>query len=131
MERRLRYISVCLLVAIPVLLGGCASDPNEGFIQGNWHYVHQRMKPVYHNPGEDIIYWTFDRGVYTKRICCLHNDYEDGRYRVVQVDENSITLELFEGRSLYSEGRQIKIVIDRDKGTLRINRDGPFVRSFP
>ena len=131
MKQRLRYILVFALVAIPVLLGGCASDPNEGFIQGDWHYVHQRMQPVYHNPGEDISYWTFDRGVYTWEICCLHNAYETGRYNVVQVDENSITLELFAGGRLYSEGRQIKIAIDRDKGTLTINRDGPFVRSFP
>ena len=131
MEQRLRRISAVVLLAIPVLLAGCASDPNEAFIQGDWHFVQQRSQSVYHNPGEDITYWTFDRGVYTLRVCCLHNDYEHGRYNVVQVDENSITLELFEGRSLYSEGRQIKIVIDRDKDTLRINRDGPFVRSFP
>jgi hypothetical protein len=131
MEQRVRGISVFVLLAISVLLGGCASDPNEGFIQGAWHFVHPRMEPVYHNPGEDITYWTFDRGVYTWRICCLHNHYEDGRYNVAQVDENSITLELYEGGRLYSERRQIKIVIDRDKGTLRINHSGPFVRSFP
>jgi hypothetical protein len=131
MAYRPKNLWLCGLLLLAALVGGCTTDANDSYIQGNWHHVQQRSRSVYHNPAEDIDYWTFDRGTYIWRSCCLHNHYEDGRYRIASSEGDSITLQLYETGRQQAEGRQIRISIDRDQGTLRINATGPYVFGNP
>jgi hypothetical protein len=98
-------------------LAAC-SDAVELFIQGKWatgnaHYWTE---------------WNFDRGTYSYQ----YDDgftaiYETGRYRLVESDDDFITIELFNqvgGIPSIEERNEVKIKIDRDNNRVRIrNRD--------
>lgn len=101
-----------------LFLGGCA-DPNYEFIQGSRHFVHRRVE-VGHQPGTDVQYWTFSGGAYLNYSCCIHEDIENGKYRVIDSDEDSKTIELCDtvGSSGGNEDRIIKTVVDREFDTL-------------
>jgi hypothetical protein len=57
---------------------------------------------------------------------------ETGRYEILKSEGDSLTLELFNRNGEAGDSRtQIKIVVDREAGTLRIQRAGPFERVGP
>jgi hypothetical protein len=77
-------------------------------------------------------WWTFDRGAYELSACCFVETSETGRYEILKSEGDSLTLELFNRNGEAGDSRtQIKIVVDREAGTLRIQRAGPFERVGP
>jgi hypothetical protein len=121
-----------MLFVISFLLVGCRIDPNNTYIQGNWYFIHQRNKPIYHNPGEDIEYWTFTNGTYHTRSCCIHLNDESGVYDIVASDEGSITLNLLpKGGGQFSDDYQLYIKINREDKTIKINNQGPYYPGYP
>ena len=126
------YCATLILTILACILIGCRMDPNHDFIQGNWYFIHQRNKPVYHTPGEDIEYWSFSNGTYYTRSCCLHLDEESGRYNIIASTEDSITLSLFPKSGVqFSEDYQVFIKINQVDKTLQINNHGPFYPGYP
>ena len=120
-----------LLLLLALLLTGCM-DANEEYIQGVWQYdsIHLRQMT---SESELIVEWSFSGGVFEYSACCFNiDDYQTGRYRIVDSDEDSLTLDLFnvEGGELAVD-RQITIKIDRENETLSINHAKPFIRIFP
>jgi hypothetical protein len=103
-----------------ILFLGGFEDPNYEFIQGLWHFVHRRVE-IGHHPGTDVQYWTFSGGTCINYSCCIHEDTENGKYRVIDSDEESNTIELYDtvGSSGGNKDRVIKIVIDREFDTLK------------
>lgn len=126
----LRLCFFFILMGSILFLGGCA-DPNYEFIQGSWHFVHRRVE-IGHQPGTDVQYWTFRGGTYKNYSCCIHEDTENGKYRVIDSDEDSITIELYDtvGSSGGNEDRVIKIVIDREFDTLKFD-NMELIRGWP
>jgi hypothetical protein len=92
-------------------LVGCSSE-NEDFIQGYWyrgnaHFMDQRF---------------FDRGRFSHKTEVYHGDpnITAGRYQVIDNQDNSLTLELFDIElSFGNERQQIVIKLDWDSDTIR------------
>jgi hypothetical protein len=129
--RLARCMLVLMIVPVAMLAVSCHGDPNEMFIQGTWYNNDEHLKQVV---GESPLetWWTFDRGVYEVSACCFVKTSETGRYEILKSEGDSLTLELFNRNGEVSDARaQIKIVIDREAETLRIQRAGPFERVGP
>jgi hypothetical protein len=130
MSTGLRLRCLLFLIGSILFLGGC-TDPNYEFIQGAWHFIHRRVE-VGHQPGPDVQYWIFSGGTYSNYSCCIHEDSENGKYRVTDSDETSITIELYDtvGSSGGNEDRVIKIVINREFDTLKFG-NMELIRGMP
>ncbi len=126
--RKTRHALVVLLSILLLISNGCKSDPNETFIQGEWFSLDEHLGGI---PGEkdqeDSIF--FDRGVYSESGCCYIEYQEKGDYRIIESTDNELTLELSNrdghiGGILVDRDAtvQIKILIDRDADTIRVNR---------
>lgn len=132
MERITPNLPILILLVIACLLVSCRIDPNHTYIQGNWYFIHQRNKPVYHNPAEDIEYWTFANGTYFTRSCCIHLNNESGMYDIIASDEDSITLSLYpKGETQFHDEYQIYITINREDNIIKINNQGPYYPGYP
>ncbi|MEJ2263506.1 MAG: hypothetical protein P8X95_08670 [Anaerolineales bacterium] len=129
--RLARCALVLMIVLVALLTASCRGDPNEMFIQGTWYNNDEHLKQVV---GESPLetWWTFDRGAYELSACCFVKTSETGRYEILKSEGDSLTLGLFNRNGDVSGSRaQIKIVIDREAETLRIQRAGPFERVGP
>jgi hypothetical protein len=124
MKRNICFINqIFLLLAFGgLLLSGCV-DQNEAFIQGTWHYDHNPDRlSIDHAPADDFEYWTFDNGTFSTYSCWLHINQDNGYYRVIGLDDESITIELYHKRAYSSEDtRQIKIYINWDGDEIRFS----------
>jgi hypothetical protein len=101
-----------LVVLISFILGGCM-DQNEEYIQGNWHRGDVHF-------ADD---WYFDRGNFEhySSVTLSSPRLQAGRYRVLEVEEGSIIIELYDLQLAFGDERQdIKITFDRDNDAIRI-----------
>jgi hypothetical protein len=117
-----------LLVAI---LSACTSDENEAFIQGSWFYNDLHIQQQI---GESFseTYWTFDGGNYEVYTCCFVESHQYGRYAILESDEDSLLLELFNIDGKFNSDRlQVLVKIDREADTISLLRQGPFTRISP
>lgn len=132
MQRNSRsFLGLALLIIIP-LIGGCAMNPNEEFVQGTWYFDRNpRRLATDHLHANEFEYWTFDNGRYHFHTCCLLRYQEQGRYQIVKSEGSILILELFEGTTRRSASREIRIEINKNEDALEINGTGPFYLSLP
>ncbi len=136
MQTRSKLFSLFILLALAMSLSGCAKDPNEEFIQGTWEPSAEIIKltnQLYSAPRSGSVHvynrWAFEDGRYYYIFDnTFTKDEEMGRYRVLESDGDTMRLELYDikGTSLTTK-REISVIIDREAGTLRIQR-GTYTR---
>jgi hypothetical protein len=137
---RIQGTALLVLIGLSVFLGGCKGDPNDGFIQGTWYYNDPHLANL---SGEQQLesWWTFRRGLvgtFEYYACCFVEVVQSGNYAVLESDEETLVLELFNVRG-HASGMslepgstgEVRIKIDRQADTLKIGRDGPFIRKGP
>ena len=120
----------CFSIIIALLLASCAGDPNENFIQGTWYHDDPHIRQVVGESFQETL-WTFDRGTYSTYGCCFLRAESSGRYEIVESEGDSLIIELFNLGKPNADRVQVKITIDREAGTLDIQRAGPFTRFAP
>jgi hypothetical protein len=126
-----RYVFVLMIISVALLVASCRGDANEIFIQGTWYNNDEHLKQVVGESPQET-WWTFDRGAYELSACCFTRTSETGRYEILKSEAQSLALELFNRNGDVSAARaQIKVDIDRQAETLRIQQAGPFVRVGP
>ena len=131
MDKGRYLIGLLLLISAGVLLSGCAMDPNEQFIQGSWYYLDPHLQDVV-GESQLEVFWSFDRGSYEYYACCFVKDQQTGRYAVIKSEGDSLYLELFNrDGDTRAEPVEIKIVIDRKAGTIKVTGGGEFTRVMP
>jgi hypothetical protein len=121
----LAVISLLAFACSAVIVNGSwkATDSPEEFIQGSWHA--QGTDPSgRHGWFQE---WTFEKGKFK------HTGYppleQEGSYRILKTEGNKLTLELYDQKGTFgTENSQIEVVIDKDKGKLKIKGQGPFSR---
>ena len=135
--RLLKNAAPLLVFSLTLALTGCKPDPNVQFIQGTWYYNDAHLGSVVAEPGQET-YWTFDRGAFEFSTCCFYKAVQYGHYRVVESEGAELKLELFnieghvQGMShSIPDARMLRIVIDAEADTLRIDREEPFSRTTP
>ncbi|HET7089557.1 MAG TPA: hypothetical protein VFL17_12990 [Anaerolineae bacterium] len=120
-----------LIVLLAILGAGCRSDPNDQFIQGWWTYSDPHLGSIVSEKFQESV-WRFDRGTYRFDACCMFEQHTFGKYNIVESEGDVLVLELFwQDGSYRSEPTQIRIVIDRQNDTLKVQRTGPFRRITP
>ena len=137
---RIQGAVLLVLMALSVFLGGCKGDPNDDSIQGTWY----RNDPHLANlSGEQQLesWWTFRQGIvgtFEHYACCFVEVLQSGNYTVLNSDEETLVLELFNVRGHLSgislkpdTAAEVRIKIDRQADTIKIDRTGPFVRRGP
>jgi len=119
------FLSLVLLV----LIAGC-SDPNDQFIQGAWYYKDPHLASV---DGESQleINWRFDRGTFEYYACCFSGElHQKGRYRILESEDEVISLELFNIQGGLTRGPvEVRITVDKEADTVSIQGAGPFSRT--
>lgn len=88
-------------------------DQNEEYIQGSWHRGDVHF-------ADD---WYFDRGKFEhySSVTISSPRLQAGRYRVLKVEEEGITIELYDQQLAFGdESRDIRITFDREKDAIRI-----------
>jgi hypothetical protein len=131
MDKRRYLIGLLLLISAGVLLSGCVMDPNEEFIQGSWYYLDPHLQEM---TGESQleVFWSFDRGAYEYYACCFVRAQQTGRYAVTKSEGNNLYIELFNrDGDTRAEPFGMKIVINREAGTIKIPGSGEFTRVMP
>lgn len=125
------------LFILAVLFSGCTSDSNDAFIQGIWYYNDEHLSNI---PAESHLAdnWLFERGTFENASCCFVKVNMQGKYRILESEGNTIRLELFniegdqEGIPISRNATiAIKIVIDQENDTIKINRTEPYFRITP
>jgi hypothetical protein len=117
-KRSLSLLSLLLFL----FLVACTSE-NEDFIQGYWyrgnvHFMDQ---------------WLFDQGRFSHEFGATLGGFNNitGRYQVIDVQDDSVTLELFDMPLSFGDERtQIGIKLDWESDTIRI-RSQTFDRIIP
>ena len=100
------------------------AGPLEKFIQGTWRATGTDPSGRHAWFQE----WTFTDGKFKE------TGYppleQSGSYRVLKAERNKLTLELYDQDGTFgTENRQLEIVINKRRATLRIGTVGPFRRS--
>jgi hypothetical protein len=138
--RRIRASVLLVSIALSVVLGGCKSDPNEEFIQGTWYHNDPHLAGI---DGESQLesWWTFRQGLvgtFEYYACCFVETQQAGNYAILKSDEGTLVLELFNVKghvsrmSISPDTRvEVRIKIDREADTIKIDRTGPFIRTGP
>lgn len=130
-------LKILALIALIILLAGCVSDANEDFIQGIWYYNDEHLSSV---PAESHLSdnWLFERGIFKNAACCFVKVNMQGRYSILESEENSLKLELYDikgdrgGHSIPPQTTMIiTILIDEENDTIKINRAEPYIRITP
>ena len=120
-----------LLILLGISLSGCRLDPNDEFIQGSWYYLDPHLQQVIGEPQLEV-FWTFDRGAYEYYACCFVKMQQTGRYAVVRSEGDDLYIELFnQDGDTRAEPVEIKIVINREEGTIKLPGSGEFMRTMP
>lgn len=126
-----RLIFLLWTLILVSFLAACVSDENEAFIQGSWFYNDLHIQQQI---GESFseTYWTFDGGNYEVYTCCFVESHQYGRYAILESDEDSLVLELFNIDGKFNSDRfQVNVKIDRQSDTIQVLRQGPFTRISP
>ncbi len=138
MFTKLRELPRFLLLAVVLstltgFVTGCM-DPNLQFIEGTWHYDDEHLKQVAAEQHLEIT-WSFHRGRFAMTSCCFGEAEMTGNYRILKSEGDKIVLELYnqqghEGGHVITDAHsfQMNVALDRETGTLRIGRFGPYER---
>lgn len=104
-----------------MLLSACQQAASVEYIQGVWNYEDLHLKPI---PGESeyIESWVIDNGAFAIQGCCFVETNLTGSYRILEADETTVTLELYDMRG--NQGSQPISSGAVSKVTIRINEDG-------
>lgn len=114
------------LALAPILLSACALSPNEEYFQGYWSFANG-----FNNPQATEVHvldqWWFGGGQfqYYREVWAGFPESVEGRYRILDQTEDTITLELYDvhaARSALDDGSQLHMILERETGELRINR---------
>jgi hypothetical protein len=119
----LALLACSALAAAPAPRASVA-DSAEQFIQGTWR-ASGTDPSGRHGWFQE---WTFENGKFNE------TGYppleQKGSYRVLKSQGNRLTLELYDQDGTFgTENRQLDLVINRRRGTLKIGQVGPFRRS--
>ena len=115
-----------LLAALLLVLSACSLSPEEEYIQGYWTFANE-----FNNPQATEVHllqeWWFGNGRYyfIREIWAGFPETSEGRYRILERDGDSITLEFFgvsSSRSAFQDGSTVTIVFEPDEDSLRVNR---------
>ena len=118
---------VLLVITTSIYISGCAMDSNEKFIQGTWLFDHTASRlAIGHQPLFDQSYWIFINGTYSHKAIGNHQNEESGWYQVAKSEGNVIILRLLD-----SDFDTLRIVIDHQANTLKIQGDAPYTRVPP
>ena len=115
-----------LLAACLLLLSACSLSPEEAYIQGYWTFANELDDPratEMHLLQE----WWFGNGrfYFIREIWAGFPETAEGRYRILERDGDTITLEFFgvsSSRSSFQEGTTVTIVFEPELDSLRVNR---------
>jgi len=131
MKKKLFVLSIyCLML---VGLAACTPDPNEQFIQGVWAFANESGDE---RSGAAHVFfeWQFSNGTFfiQQEIAMGNPLVSEGRYRILESKENLLILELFnvEGNYIISDPYELRVEIDRENDTARIQRT-LFERAYP
>ena len=123
----LSRISRRLLPAVVLLLlAGCQLSPEEAYIQGYWTFANE-----FDDPRSTEVHllqeWWFGNGrfYFIRELWAGFPETAEGRYRILERDGDSITLEFFQvssSRAPFRDGSQVTIVFEPESDSLRINR---------
>lgn len=113
------------ITLILLTLSACSPNPNEAFIQGTWSIVNEDSSG---GSTSVIKYfeWEFRDGYFyrAQEIDPRSIIQSQGRYRIIENDEDVLVLELFDiqgERFTYENSpTDIKIEIDRDQDLIRV-----------
>jgi hypothetical protein len=118
-----------LLLALALgglFVAGCELSPNEAYFQGYWSFANE-----FDNPQATEVHllqqWWFGGGQfqYYREVWAGFPESVEGRYRILDETEDTITLELYDvhaARSALDDGSQLALVLERETDMLRINR---------
>jgi hypothetical protein len=113
------------MIAAALLLTGCRPDPNEQFIQGTWLFANE-FENERSGSAHVYQYWRFGGGSFSfyQEIAFGSPQFADGHYRILDSTADSITLELYgiQGTRPMSDPTEMKILLDRERDTVRISR---------
>lgn len=133
MTSRIKLLIVSIILLGSILMSGCKPDPIVEYIQGMWSYDDPHLREVVAE-SHWIESWIFDNGSFANRGCCFGEVNIVGSYRVIDSDENSVLLELYDmqgTQATHSIDRdakiELKIVIGED-GTLTIGSTAGYER---
>ena len=131
MHKFMGIFYLLLMISIGSILSGCRMDPNEEFIQGSWYYLDPHLEQMT-SEAQLEVFWTFDRGAYEYYACCFVKHQQTGRYAVIKSEGDSLYIELFnQNGNTRAEAVEIKIVVNREAGTIKIPGSGEFTRTMP
>jgi hypothetical protein len=117
--------SLLTIAMMLLVLSACSPNPNEAFIQGTWSIVNETDAG---GSTSAIKYfeWEFREGYFYRQqeLDPRSIIQSQGRYRILESDEDGIVLELFDikgERFTYNNSpTDIKIEIHRDQDTIRV-----------
>lgn len=100
-------------------------DTNARFIQGQWSYSQDLGGGL-----ASVLTWDFRNGQFT--LEGYPPLFQEGDYRVVKSDGDTVTLRLVnQSGDLSTDDREMEIILDRSAETLMIDGQGPFHRVNP
>jgi hypothetical protein len=119
--------------ALLAACAACAESRQLEQIAGEWHYVDPHLEEV---AGQSYLEhsWVFRGGRFTYEVCCLHEIWMSGYYRVEETREDYLVLMLYDitaNEMAYEADQSIRISIDEQADTLRIGNGGPYERVSP
>lgn len=121
MAGRLKLSIIMLTLFVSIILAGCKPNPVVDYIQGMWIYDDQHLRKVIAEP-HWIETWEFDDGSFANRGCCFGEVNIVGNYRIVESDENSVLLELYNMQGIQANTPLQKD--DRFQMKIKLNEDG-------
>lgn len=126
-----KLVLAALLILSAMLVTGCMGDA-EKHIQGTWEYNSEHLLTKTSEQHLTLV-WFFSNGTFSYQACCFNIDEEvTGRYRVLDVEDNIITLELYNTRgSQYRYNTELRIKIDKETGDLTIQGGSPYRKLEP
>ena len=131
MNKRVSLFSLLFLISVGIDISGCRMDPNEEFIQGSWYYLDPHLEQMT-SEAQLEVFWTFDRGSYEYYACCFVKMQQTGRYAFIRSEGDSLYIEMFNPNGdTRAEPVEMKIVINREAGTIKIPGSGELTRTMP
>ena len=128
-----KFLIPTLSILLFFLLSACTPDPNDQFIQGGWSFANETGDYL---SGKTHVYhvWQFSNGTFfvQQEIAMGNPLVSEGRYRILESEEDLLILELFnvEGNYIISDPYELRVEIDRENDTARIQR-ALFDRVYP
>lgn len=112
-------------IVLAFVLAGCGPSEAERYIQGAWAFANEQGNPrstELHVLNE----WWFGGGryFYQFEVAAGFPLISEGRYRILETEEDQIVLELYfvEGNAPLFENQQVTLKLEREIDSLRINR---------